>query len=258
MALLILRFTLAPLTIFIATMVQRRWGHESGGRVVGLPLTTGPFLVLVALIDGPASTSTAAHGVVAGQVAVILFCATYAHLARRIRPLLAVPGSLAVALVGVALLSQVRYPLVVLAVVLGVAALAITTWPAAFGDAGDEPEPLPWELPVRLAAAGLIVGTLTVITSVVTPFVAGTLATMPVILSVLAPTTHIRSGIDAASSLLRGTVRSVPGNLMFASVVSWLIQPLGWIAFVLGLGALVVMDRSLTMISRRRANSPTR
>ena len=84
MALLILRFTLAPLTIFIATVVQRRFGHRSGGRVVGLPLTTGPFLVLIALTEGANATSIAAHGVVAGQIMVVLFCTTYAHVCRRV------------------------------------------------------------------------------------------------------------------------------------------------------------------------------
>ena len=42
MALLVLRLTLVPTTVLVASIVQRRLGPALGGRVVGWPLTTGP------------------------------------------------------------------------------------------------------------------------------------------------------------------------------------------------------------------------
>ena len=249
MALLILRFTLAPITILIATLVQRRFGHRSGGRIVGLPLTTGPFLVLVAVTEGSTATSVAAHGVVAGQITVVLYCTTYAHLCRRKSAWLVLPISLGIAAIGVAVVRFTPNTLTALIIVMATIGVALATWPRGVGDLDHEPDPLPWELPLRMLSAGLLVGTLTAVARLVSPYVAGLLSTIPVVLSVLGPSTHIRSGVDATSELLRGTVRSMPGTLMFASVISWTVESVGSLSFVLGLVALVATDRTIGAVS---------
>jgi hypothetical protein len=252
MALLILRFTLAPLTILIATLIQRRFGHRSGGRVVGLPLTTGPFLVLVALTQGAMATSTAAHGVVAGQITVVLYCTTYAHICRKVPAWVALPTSLGVAAIGISIVRFAPTTLIALMIVLTTIALALTTWPRAVGDLDQQPTPLAWELPLRMVVAGLLVGTLTAIDRLVSPYLAGLLSTMPVVLSVLGPSTQIRAGVDATSELLRGTVRSMPGTLMFAAVISWTIEAIGPIAFLVGLIALITTDAVIARVSAGR------
>ena len=250
MALLILRFTLAPLTIFIATVVQRRFGHRSGGRVVGLPLTTGPFLVLIALTEGAQATSIAAHGVVAGQIMVVLYCATYAHVCRRVPAWVALPTSLIVATLGVCAIRFTPSTLVALIIVLSTIAIALATWPQPVGDLAHQPEPLAWELPLRMLMSGILVGTLTIISRLVSPYLAGLLSTLPVVLSVLGPSTQIRAGVDATSELLRGTVRSMAGTLMFAAVISWTIESIGALAFIAGLVALIVTDRGISGMQR--------
>jgi len=250
MALLILRFTLAPLTILIATLIQRRFGHRSGGRIVGLPLTTGPFLVLVALTEGAAATSTAAHGVVAGQITVVLYCTTYAHACRKVPAWVALPTSLAVAALGISIVRFAPTTLIALLIVLATIAVALATWPTEVGDSDQQPPPLVWELPLRMIVAGVLVGTLTAVARLVSPYLAGLLSTMPVVLSVLGPSTQIRAGVDATSELLRGTVRSMSGTLMFAAVISWTIEPLGPLAFVVALGALITTDRMIGLASR--------
>lgn len=249
MAVLLLRFALAPLTLVVVTLVQRRFGHALGGRVVGLPLTTGPFLVLVAITEGPTATAVAAAGVVAGQVSVVLFCTSYAHLARRVVPVVALVGALVVGLAGVLLVRRVTGPWWALVVVFTVIAVAQATWPTDVGDRGADPEPPRWELPMRMATAAVVVGTVTALARVLGPFVAGLLSTAPVILSVLAPTTHRGYGVDATSALLRGTVWSMPGTIMFAAVVATVVGTWGAVpAFVLGLAALVAVDRALTAV----------
>jgi hypothetical protein len=250
MALLMLRFTLAPLTILIATLIQRRFGHRSGGRVVGFPLTTGPFLVLVALTEGAAATSTAAHGVVAGQITVVLYCTTYAHVCRRVSAWIALPTSLGVAAIGISIVRFAPSTMIALIIVLATIAVALSTWPTPVGDLDQQPAPLPWELPLRMVVAGVLVGTLTAIARLVSPYLAGLLSTMPVVLSVLGPSTQVRAGVDATSELLRGTVRSMSGTLMFAAVISWTIEPLGPLAFVVALAALIATDRLIDVASR--------
>lgn len=248
MAVLALRFALAPLVILIVTLVQRRFGHGSGGRIIGLPLTTGPFLVLVALTDGAEAASVAAAGVVAGQVSVILFCTAYAHLARWARWYAALVLALAVALSGVLVVRGVHTAWLALLVVYGVIGVALATWPR---DVDDRVAPVGarrWDLPVRMATAALVVGTVTALARVLGPFVAGLLSTAPVILSMMAPLTHRGHGVDATSAFLRGTVWSMPGTILFAAVVAMTVVPLGALAFVLGLVALVLLDRALSAV----------
>ncbi len=50
---LLLKLTLAPLLVAAATLVARKWGPRVGGLLLGLPLTTGPIFLFLALIKVP-------------------------------------------------------------------------------------------------------------------------------------------------------------------------------------------------------------
>ena len=50
--LLLLKLVLAPLLVALATLVARRWGPKIGGVVVGLPLSTGPIFLFLAIDQG--------------------------------------------------------------------------------------------------------------------------------------------------------------------------------------------------------------
>ena len=49
MDLLALKLTFAPILLAAATLAVRRWGEIVGGLLVGLPLTSGPISVFLAL-----------------------------------------------------------------------------------------------------------------------------------------------------------------------------------------------------------------
>ena len=73
---------------------------------------------------------------------------------------------------------------------------------------------------------------------------AGMLSSAPVILSVLAPTTHRSCGPDAAAALLRGTLVSLPGTVVFATVLAYAIVPFGGaVAYPLAVLGLVLTER---------------
>ena len=255
-ALFLLRVTLAPALVLLVSLAQKRWGHTLGGRLVGLPLTTGPLLVLITLMSGTEATAIAAHGVVGGQISVVAYCATYAHLAGRVRWWQALPGAWAVALASVLVLQTVSSTWVATAVVLAAAAVALRTWPVWPGDARLTRIPARWETPARALTTGALVATLTGLAQVVGPRVAGLLATAPVIVSVLGPTTHRASGPAAAAALLRGTTMSISGTTMFSAVIASTIIGLGALpAFALGLLALVATDVAL---AQARARTVTR
>jgi hypothetical protein len=238
---LLMRLVLTPATMLLASLVQSRWGAALGGRVVGLPLTTGPFLVLVLLTQGAVATAAAARGVVTGQICVVAFCVAYAHLAHRSRPAAALPLSLAVGGLSALALSPLTQTWLTSAVVLATIAAGVATWPRAGRDgsaasAGSASA----DTMLRVGVSGVLVATLT------GTFLAGLLATTPVILSVLASTTHRRSGADAAAALLRGTLRSMPGTVLFACVVASAVTVYGGaLAFLAAAAALVLADRAI-------------
>ena len=247
MEVLLLRLTLTPATVLLASVVQRRWGHALGGLLIGLPLTTGPFLILIALTRGADATAVAARGVVAGQISVVTFCIAYAHLAQRRPPWQVLPGSWALAAASVAAVSVVPGAWPETAVVLVVVAIGLVTWPGgSVADAVAVPA-RSWETPVRVLVSGTLVAVLTGAARIVGPYLAGLLATTPVILSVLAPSTQRSAGPRATAAMLRGTLGTMPGTVLFATILSSTAVPLGlgW-AFAAALLALVL---STTLLS---------
>lgn len=243
MGVVLLRMTLTPALVLLVSLVQRRWGHALGGRLIGLPLTTGPFLVLVTLSEGTAATALAAHGVVAGQISVVAFCAGYSHVARRRRWWQALPAAWALAFACVVALQGVASTWAAAAVVVAAVVVALRTWPTFPGAAVPERVPARWETPVRAVVTGFLVATLTGLARVLGPHLAGLLATTPVIVSVLGPATHRTAGPAAASALLRGTTMSIAGSTMFSAVVAATVVPIGAVvAFALALAALVATD----------------
>lgn len=257
---LALRLLLTPLVVWLAAVVARRLGPGAGGRLVGLPLTTGPFVVVVALADGPSLAAAAARGVVAGQISVVAFCATYAHVARRLRPRVALAAALGAGLVAALVLTLVAATWAAAVIVVAAIAVCLCTWPpvpAAIPAAGERR----WETPVRMTVSGSLVAGLSGAAKVVGPQLAGVLSSAPVILSVMTPTAHRAAGPSAAVALTRGAVASMPASVVFSAVLAYallLLPP--WPAFLLAGAALLLADALVraTLAARttqRRAQS---
>src|SRR3954468_7151692 len=93
--LLLIKLTLAPLLVAAATLVARRWGPRVGGLFVGLPLTTGPIFLFLALDQGLDFAARATVGILSGLVGLAAFALAYAAASCRISWV----GSLALAAV---------------------------------------------------------------------------------------------------------------------------------------------------------------
>lgn len=239
----LLRIALTPAVVLLAGLIQLRFGHRIGGRVVGLPLKAGPFLVVLLLTEGSQVATTAAQGTVSGLFGGVLFCLTYGLLA----PVLdkawrTLPVALVVATLGplaMSLLAPTWMRLLVIAVVVMV---ALRLWPAP-PNALPVHAPARWDLPVRAATAGGLVFVLTTLTPMLGATLAGILAGAPVVLTVVTPATHHNYGPLAAAGLARGALRSIPGTATFITVVAYAMIPLGGLlAFTLGLLAMLAVD----------------
>lgn len=254
MSILLLRLLLTPSLVVLVSYIQKRWGHAIGGRVIGLPLSTAPFLILIYLMDGAEQTAHAAHGVVAGQIAVVSYCFVFSFFSwRKSWPIALLTGWLIAGLADFTLV-QLSSTWLAGATVVLVSAIAVKFWPRPLTDDRVVRIPQWWETPMKAIVAGTLVASLTWAKDIIGVQAAGVLASMPVILSVLAPTTVRTYGPSAVSELLLGTTKSLGGSVMFSTVVTATITVLpAPIAFSLGLAGLIATDLALTW-SRHNAN----
>src|SRR5262249_10571930 len=80
---LLLKLALTPALIAAASLAGRRWGPSVSGWIVGLPFTSGPIALFLALDHGTDFACDAALGTLAGTISQAAFCLAYAHLASR-------------------------------------------------------------------------------------------------------------------------------------------------------------------------------
>jgi hypothetical protein len=222
---LLLKLTLTPLLIAAATLVARRWGPTIGGWIVGLPLTSGPVSVFLALEQGRTFTAIAARGSILGLVGVAACCVAYARTAVRFGPTISLAAGLAAytaaTIVAQRLNAGVWTTFIVVWLALAVSLLLMPRVPRE--TASREPEPW-WDLPLRMLAATSIVWLITTVAATLGPVWSGVLSPFPVFSTVLAAFAHYMSGSAAAARLQRGVVIGIFSFAAFFLVVSLLVE----------------------------------
>jgi hypothetical protein len=234
---------LAAGLVGLSTLASERWGHAVGGLLSAFPLIVGPVLFIAAERKGTAFAADAASATLLGLVALSGFALAYGRSALRWRW----QWSLAVAWIVAAVLGAVAGQVEV--GLLGAAAAAVLSIVAArFGlpVRGQVPDAarLPcWELPVRMALTALLIVALTAAGDRFGPTVAGGLAALPTLASVLAVFTHSRHGRDALLDLLRGMLGGMAAFVAFCAVIGGLVDRAGVAAaFVAASCAAVVVQ----------------
>lgn len=248
-----LRLTLPPLVVLLAGLAQHRVGTRLSGRLVGLPLTSGPFLLALLHAQGPDAAARAAGGVVAGQLVVVATAGGYALAAAGRTPCSALGRTLPVA-AGIALLAgQLTSPVTAFAIAVTVVLVVLLRWrptpvdpTAGSSGAGALASR---ELAGRAVVAGGLVALLTLAAPLLGAHLAGLLAAVPLVIGVMAQTTHASSGVASVRSMLRGTVAVVPGSGAFAAVLatSLGVLPVG-VAFGGAVTALLVVNAGVARV----------
>ena len=82
--LLVFKLLLTPLLICLVSLVGRRWGPTVSGWLVGLPLTSGPVALFLALDQGTGFAFRAAQGTLLGLISVAGFCLAYSWFSLRL------------------------------------------------------------------------------------------------------------------------------------------------------------------------------
>jgi uncharacterized membrane protein (GlpM family) len=230
---LILKLVVTPALIGAASLAGRRWGAAVGGWLVGIPFTSGPIALFLALDHGVSFAASASVGMLLGMISQAIFCLAYSWSASRGVPWLASFGSgcvgFAASTVVLHLLSVPLMPaslatLLALAVVL----LLVPRTP----DKSDESEspatsPPRWDIPARMVVATVFVLLLTAVAPVLGPYLSGLLSPFPLFGAVLVVFVHRSEGATSAMKLLRGLLFGLFAAGGFFVALSALIEPLG-------------------------------
>ena len=165
MSVLVLKIVLTPLFIAGASLAQRKWGSAVAGLLAGLPLTSGPVSVFLALEQGRAFAVQSARGTLLGTVAMSAFCVAYARGARRFSWPFALALALAACLVTAAAVSLVLADfLLSAAVALGCLAVLVVLMGRPL-QASSTSRVSWWDLPARMLVATLLVVLITWLSS---------------------------------------------------------------------------------------------
>jgi uncharacterized membrane protein (GlpM family) len=254
---LALKLILTPLLILAISLASRRWGEAVGGWLVGLPVTSGPVALFLALDQGVAFAEQAALGSLAATVAQACFCIAYFQMATLTPwPVTFTLATLAFAAAATILRIAAipALPLYVVALV----ALSAGLYLCPRGTTRARAAILPlWDIPARmLVATSLVVGITTMATTL-GPSLSGLLSTFPVFATVLTVFAHRSLGTTAARQVLRGLLLGLYCFSSFFVVLSLLMPHVSLLlAFATStLAALLIHGAAFQVIRRQRRST---
>ena len=253
MALLLLKLSLTPILIAAASLAARRWGASIGGWVVALPLTSGPVALYLALDRGTTFAAGTAEGTIGGLLGDATFALAYGWLARDHGWQVSVIGGLAAfAIAATAVQPMTSGPAVILFVVVAVAMAGCLRLAPVAETSAPAASPPPWDIPARMVVGTSIVLAITASAQLLGPQLSGTLAALPVYVTVLAVFAHRLEGPGPAMGVARGLQVGLFGTIVFFLVVTSTIVGLGIAAsFALGLLATGAVQAVSLHVLRR-------
>jgi len=254
MTLFFLKITVTPLLIAGATLIARRWGPTVGGWFIGLPLTSGPVSLFLALEQGAEFAAASAVNALIGQCGIAFVSIIYAKSARGTAWLPSTCLALAVYFPAMELLSlpSPSLPLASLMTFgLQFATLLIIGRPPAALVMRDSPW---WDLPLRMGVAVTVVLSITGFAVVLGPKWSGLLSPFPAFTLIMTAFSHQQYGPAAAHQLLYGvTVGAFGGALSFFCIVAFGLTRLGIpVTFLLALLATFAMNGLILTLMLRR------
>ena len=242
-----IKLILTPLAITAIALAGRRWGPAVGGWIAGLPLTSGPVSLYLALEQGRTFAATAAVNSLASGAAVGGFCLAYAAAASRGGWIASTVCGLSVFFCAAALLGFL--PLSLLPTFVAVTILLVgVRFLLPVPDRGFDDMTAPWwDLPSRVVVATGIVFLLTEGAQILGPRWSGLLAPFPLFVNVTVAFAHRNHGIQAGILVLRGTVMALFAFAVFFLVVGGLLPRfgIGWTYAIAAALAVTVNGFSL-------------
>jgi hypothetical protein len=223
-SLFILKITIAPLMILGVSYLQRRYGDRVGGWLLGLPITTGPFILIIGVQEGRIFAARSIHGVLLGQIALITFSWSYALVAPRTRWYFAITIATLTCLATGFLVTELRMPFWLSSALLITTWLAATTWWPRSAFPEVKVATPNWELPVRIIVSLAVLISLSALAPHLGAKLAGALSTYPVLISVLGVFNHRRFGPGVTIATLKGLMQTLPITMAIIFVLGLVLS----------------------------------
>lgn len=240
MLLFIVKLCVTPLLIGLVSLAGRRWGPAISGWIVGLPLTSAPVALYLALDQGKSFAAIAAQGTMLGQGSMALFCLAYSWFSFRLNWFYSLLAGWCLFFVMTILLNQLTLPLVfAFTGTIAFLALLLQVFPHVQSKA-PVTNPPQWETFLRMLVATIFVLLLTGVAGLLGPHLSGLLTPFPLYASILAIFTHYFQGHTAAARFLRGVVSGSFAFVVFFLVIALLLVHLG-IAATFSLALLITL-----------------
>ncbi|GAC1691530.1 MAG: hypothetical protein NVS9B9_13850 [Ktedonobacteraceae bacterium] len=225
--LLLFKLFLTPLLVGLVSLAGRRWGPTVSGWLVGLPLTSGPVALFLALALGRAFAANAAQGTLTGLISLAAFCLTYSWLSFRVNWVGSLLISWGAFFCVTFVLQYVVIPLLAaFIIVLCCLALTLKLLPNNSNHAISV-KPASWDTPLRIVVATAFVLALTGFANLLGSRLSGLLTPFPIYASILAVFIHRVQGAASARQLFRGVITGVFSFAVFFLIIAELVVPLG-------------------------------
>jgi uncharacterized membrane protein (GlpM family) len=202
---LVLKVAMTATIVVVVSVAAERSGPFIAALIAALPTAASATYIILAVEHPPAFVAAAAIGSMAANAAVAIFALTYAALAQRQGIVL----SIAVATLlwfGVAAVLRLVEWTPVTALVLNAVVFAFTIpLSARYRDAAmprDAIRRSRYDLPLRAAAAALVVAAVTTASHWIGSFASGVFAVFPIVLATFVVIMHPRAGGKAAAAVL--------------------------------------------------------
>lgn len=250
--LFVFKLLVTPLLIGLVSLAGRRWGPVISGWLVGLPLTSAPVAVFLALDQGTTFAAKAAQGTLIGLISVAVFCLTYSWLSFRLNWFYSTLGGWTMFFAVTFALEQFSLSLLLsfLAVIVFLSTVLLLLPHSR--NLAISTKPPQWETPLRMLVATAFVIILTGIAGILGPRLSGLLTPFPIFATILGAFTHRFQGSAAACTLLRGVVTGSFTFAVFFLVIASLLAQWG-IVFTFSaaiVAALLIHGTSLFLLSR--------
>ena len=257
MSLIAAKIAITPALMWAVSAAARRWGSLVGGLLSGLPLTSAPISIYLALEQGKTFAADAAVGSAEGLGAVTLCYLAYVVCAPRMGPVAALCAALSAFVLGGLVLHGLIRPGLWLAAAIDLPAMALVVAlcppPAGPAPAGARPIPPRWDMPARLAAATALVLLVSNLAPYLGSGLSGLLAPIPIISWPLIAFARFQDGVRASLDVVRGSAQGAFGVLAFYGCVHLSLGQTGLVtAYAVSIAVSAACVLPWLIVGRRR------